>query len=195
MPQLAGHQSTIYKGMEAVAKYKNCPMSARKMRIVIDNIRGVEVEKALNILRFTRKEAATWLEKVLVSAIANWEVKAGEDVDADEFGLYVKTAYVDEGPTLKRFRPAPFGRAHRIRKRTNHITIIVENEILLPQEEEGYEEDYEDVGYDVDVAEGEAYDNDGASVDAEELVAVDAEDVVAEIAENEGDNISEDNKA
>ena len=126
--------------MEAVAKLKGCPMSVRKMRLVVDNIRGQEVDKALNILKFTRKEASQWLEKVLVSAIANWEVKAGEGVDAADYDLVVKTAFADQGPMLKRFRPAPFGRAHRIRKHTNHITIIVENRVLLPQEEEGYEE-------------------------------------------------------
>jgi large subunit ribosomal protein L22 len=131
--------------MEAVAKLKGCPMSVRKMRLVVDNIRGQEVDKALNILKFTRKEASQWLEKVLVSSIANWEVKAGEGVDAADYDLVIKTAFADQGPMLKRFRPAPFGRAHRIRKHTNHITIIVENRVLLPQEEEGYEEVNEDV--------------------------------------------------
>ena len=115
-------------------------MSVRKMRLVVDNIRGQEVDKALNILKFTRKEASQWLEKVLVSAIANWEVKAGEGVDAADYDLVIKTAFADQGPMLKRFRPAPFGRAHRIRKHTNHITISVQNRVLLPQEEEGYEE-------------------------------------------------------
>lgn len=118
--------------MEAVAKLKNCPMSARKMRLVVDNIRGENVDSALNILKFTRKEAATWLEKVVVSAIANWEVKAG-NLDAAEYDLYIKEAYVNEGATLKRFRPAPFGRAHRIRKRTNHVVIVVENRIALEE--------------------------------------------------------------
>jgi large subunit ribosomal protein L22 len=127
--------------MEAVAKLRNCPMSPRKMRLVVDNIRGVEVDKALNILKFTRKEASTWLEKVVLSAIANWDVKAGEGVDADEYNLYIKTVFVDEGAMLKRFRPAPFGRAHRIRKRTNHVTIIVENRELLASEEGDYVEE------------------------------------------------------
>lgn len=120
--------------MEAVAKLKNCPMSARKMRLVVDNIRGKDVDKALNILKFTRKEAATWLEKLVLSAVANWKVKAGEGVDADDYNLVIKTAFVDQGAMLKRFRPAPFGRAHRIRKHTNHVTIIVENHKLLPVE-------------------------------------------------------------
>lgn len=114
--------------MEAVAKLKNCPMSARKMRLVVDNIRGKNIEEALDILRFTKKEGSVWLEKVLLSAIANWEYKLG-DTSADAHDLYVKTAFVDAGPMLKRFRPAPHGRAHRIRKHTNHITIIVENKV------------------------------------------------------------------
>ena len=115
--------------MEAVAKLKNCPMSPRKMRLVVDNIRGKNVDEALDILRFTKKEAATWLEKVVLSAIANWEYKNGQALDSDDYDLIIKTAFVDEGTMLKRFRPAPHGRAHRIRKRTNHVTIIVENQI------------------------------------------------------------------
>lgn len=116
--------------MEAVAKLKNCPMSARKMRLVVDNIRGKKVGDALNILKYSKQEAATWLEKVLLSAIANWSY--GNDVtNADDYGLYVKTAFVDEGTMLKRFQPAPQGRAHRILKRTNHVTIVVENKVPL----------------------------------------------------------------
>ena len=120
--------------MEAVAKLKNCPMSPRKMRLVVDNIRGKNVEEALNILKFTKKEAATWLEKVVVSAISNWENKHDGTADADDHNLFIKTAFVDEGFRLKRFRPAPHGRAHRIRKRTNHVTIVVENRLPLPSE-------------------------------------------------------------
>ena len=115
--------------MEAVAKLKNCPMSPRKMRLVVDNIRGKNVDEALDILRFTKKKAATWLEKVVLSAIANWEYKNGQTLNSDDYDLIIKTAFVDEGTMLKRFRPAPHGRAHRIRKRTNHVTIIVENQI------------------------------------------------------------------
>lgn len=117
--------------MEAVAKLKNCPMSARKMRMVVDTIRGKGVEDALNILKFTNREAAEWVEKVLLSAIANWENKNGASLSADDYGLYIKTALVDEGTMLKRFRPAPHGRAHRIRKRTNHVTLIVENSEVI----------------------------------------------------------------
>lgn len=126
--------------MEAVAKLKNCPMSARKMRLVVDNIRGKDIDQALDILRFSKQEAARWLEKLLVSAIANWEYKQG-GVSADDYELYVKTAFSDAGPMLKRFRPAPHGRAHRIRKHTNHVTIIVENKLPLGDELVGSDEE------------------------------------------------------
>ena len=111
--------------MEAVARFKSCPMSARKMRLVVDNVRGKKVGEALGILRYTNKEAAVWLQKILMSAVANWEVKT--ELDAAEYDLFIKTAFSDAATMLKRFQPAPQGRAHRIRKRTNHITIIVEN--------------------------------------------------------------------
>ena len=104
-------------------------MSARKMRLVVDNIRGKKVDQALDILQFSKQEAALWLEKLLKSAIANWEYKQG--ANADDYDLYVKTIFSDAGPMLKRFRPAPHGRAHRIRKHTNHVTIIVENQVPL----------------------------------------------------------------
>ena len=120
--------------MEAIAKMKNCPMSPRKMRLVVDNIRGKDVYDALNILKYTNKEASVWLEKLVLSAIANWEYKNDNAYQADEFGLFIKTAMVDGGPMLKRFRPAPHGRAHRIRKRLNHVTIVVENKIPLEVE-------------------------------------------------------------
>lgn len=117
--------------MEAVAKLRNVPMSARKMRLVVDNIRGKNVIEALTILRFTKKEAASWLEKALLSAIANWEHKLNNMENADDYDLVVKTAFANEAGMLKRFRPAPHGRAHRIRKRSSHVTIIVENRIPL----------------------------------------------------------------
>jgi large subunit ribosomal protein L22 len=129
--------------MEAVAKLKNCPMSARKMRMVVDNIRGKQVDDALNILRFTKREASDWLEKLLLSAVANWEQKFEGGENADDYDLYVKTALVDEGTMLKRFRPAPHGRAHRIRKRTNHVTLVVENRIPLSSEMTGAAEEEE----------------------------------------------------
>jgi large subunit ribosomal protein L22 len=117
--------------MEAVAKLNGCPLSARKMRIVIDLIRGKEVNDALNILRFTKREAATWAEKTVLSAIANWENKLDNAGNADDYGLVIKEVFAGEGPVLKRFRPAPHGRAHRIRKRSNHLTVIVENKVPL----------------------------------------------------------------
>ena len=106
-------------------------MSARKMRIVVDNIRGKEVGEALGILRFTKKEAAIWLEKLLRSAIANWEYKLDQQESADNYDLYIKLAYVDQGPQTKRIRPAPQGRAHRIIKHSNHVTLVVENRTPL----------------------------------------------------------------
>ena len=127
----------FYKKMEAVAKLKNVPMSARKMRLVVDNIRGKNVDEALSILRYTKKEAAVWLEKLVLSAIANWEDKLDGLENAEEFDLYIKTAFVDQGSMLKRFRPAPHGRAHRIRKHSNHVTIVVENGVELASEAAG----------------------------------------------------------
>lgn len=115
--------------MEAVAKLRNVPMSARKMRLVVDNIRGKRVEDALDILHFSKRESTIWLEKLVLSAVANWENKLGGYESADDYELFIKTAFVDEGTMLKRFRPAPHGRAHRIRKRTNHVTIVVENRL------------------------------------------------------------------
>ena len=112
--------------MEAVSKLGNIPMSARKMRLVADNIRGKKVDEALSILRFTKRESATWLEKALLSAVANWENK-NDGKSADDHDLFVKTIFSDEGTMLKRFRPAPHGRANRIRKRTNHVTIVVDS--------------------------------------------------------------------
>ena len=105
-------------------------MSARKMRLVVDNIRGKSVDDALNILKYTNKESAIWLEKLVLSAISNWSNKAESD-NPEDFKLYIKTAFVDGGSSVKRFRPAPHGRANRIRKRLNHITIVVENKIEL----------------------------------------------------------------
>jgi large subunit ribosomal protein L22 len=130
--------------MEAVAKIKSCPMSARKMRLVADLIRGKNIDEALNILKFTKKEAATWAEKVLLSAIANWEYKTDMVENADDYDLYVSEIFADQGMALKRFRPAAYGRAHRIKKHTCHLTIKVKNRILLPQEQDGLEEAYEE---------------------------------------------------
>ncbi|HAE14353.1 MAG: 50S ribosomal protein L22 [Chitinophagales bacterium] len=115
--------------MEAVAKLINNPRtnnnagSPRKARLVIDSIRGLDIDKALNILRFTNKSAAAPVEQVLRSAINNWEQKYG--MDAAENNLYVKSCFIDGGKTMRRYLPAPHGRAYRMRKRTNHITIVV----------------------------------------------------------------------
>ena len=115
--------------MEAVAKLINNPRtnnnsgSPRKTRLVVDSIRGLDIDQALNVLKYTRKAAAKPVEQVLRSAINNWEQKHGQD--AAESELYVKSWFVDGGKTMRRFLPAPHGRAYRIRKRTNHITIVV----------------------------------------------------------------------
>jgi large subunit ribosomal protein L22 len=108
----------------AFAKLNNCPTSPRKMRLVADLVRGAEVEKALAILRFSTKEASRRLEKLLLSAIANWQAK-NEEVNIEDVELFVKEITVDSGRMLKRLRPAPQGRAHRIRKRSNHVTLVL----------------------------------------------------------------------
>ena len=108
----------------AFAKLNNCPTSPRKMRLVADLVRGEKVEHALNILKFNQKEASGRLEKLLLSAIANWQSK-NEEANIEEAELVVKEIKVDSGSMLKRLRPAPQGRAHRIRKRSNHVTIVV----------------------------------------------------------------------
>ncbi len=112
------------KKQVAFAKLNNCPTSPRKMRLVADLVRGEKVEKALNILRFSPKEASRRLEKLLLSAMANWQAK-NEDADIEEADLFVKEIRVDGGSMLKRLRPAPQGRAHRIRKRSNHVTLVL----------------------------------------------------------------------
>ena len=112
------------KKQVAFAKLNNCPTSPRKMRLVADLVRGESVEKALNILKFSQKEASNRLEKLLLSAIANWQSK-NEDADVESAELFVQEIRVDGGSMLKRLRPAPQGRAHRIRKRSNHVTLVV----------------------------------------------------------------------
>ena len=108
----------------AKALHNDCPSSPRKMRLVVDIIRGVEVDKALSILKYSKKEASNKLEKVLLSAMANWQSK-NEGADIEEANLIVKEIMVDSARQLKRLRPAPQGRGHRIRKRSNHITLIL----------------------------------------------------------------------
>ncbi len=117
--------------MEAVARLRNYPTSPRKMRLLADLIRGMEVENALNTLKFSSKDPSVPLEKLLLSAIANWRVK-NEGVDVAEANLHVKTIFVDGGRVLKRMRPAPQGRAYRVRKRSNHITLIVDSKNTTP---------------------------------------------------------------
>jgi large subunit ribosomal protein L22 len=112
------------KSQLVYAKLNNCPTSPRKMRLVADLVRGEDVEKALAILRFNTKEASQRLEKLLLSAISNWQAK-NEDADIEDANLFIKEIRVDGGRMLKRLRPAPQGRAHRIRKRSNHVTLVL----------------------------------------------------------------------
>ena len=105
------------------AKLQNVPSSPRKMRYVVDMVRGMEVNRALGTLRFSKKTASVQVEKLLRSAIANWEQK--NDRKAEDGELFITKIFVDEGVTLKRMRPAPQGRGYRIRKRSNHVTIFV----------------------------------------------------------------------
>ncbi|MCC1484698.1 50S ribosomal protein L22 [Winogradskyella immobilis] len=114
------------KKQVAFAKLNNCPTSPRKMRLVADLVRGEKAERALQILRFSQKEASRRLEKLVLSAVANWQAK-NEDADIEEAGLFVKEIRVDSGTMLKRLRPAPQGRAHRIRKRSNHVTVVIDS--------------------------------------------------------------------
>ena len=117
----------------AVASLKNVPTSPRKMRVVADMIRGQRVNYALNVLRFESKQGAARLEKLLLSAISNWQAK-NEDIKIEDADLYVKDISVDSGRILKRLRPAPQGRAHRIRKRSNHVTMVIDNHTEESQE-------------------------------------------------------------
>ena len=108
----------------ALAKLRNCPTSPRKMRLVVDQIRGLDVNKALVLLKHSPKDASIRLEKLLLSAIANWEMKYAES-NISDLDLVIKEVFVDSGRMLKRMQPAPQGRAHRIRKRSNHVTLVV----------------------------------------------------------------------
>ena len=108
----------------AFAKLNNCPTSPRKMRLVADMVRGTNVERALQLLKFSNKEASRKVEKLVLSAVANWEAK-NEDASIEDANLFIKEIKVDSGTMLKRLRPAPQGRAHRIRKRSNHVTVVL----------------------------------------------------------------------
>ena len=117
----------------AFAKLNNCPTSPRKMRLVADLIRGLDADKALAELKLNPKEASGRLEKLLLSALANWEAK-NEGKRMDEANLYVSEITVDGGRMLKRVQPAPQGRAHRIRKRSNHVTLVVDSKQIDTKE-------------------------------------------------------------
>lgn len=121
------------KKQQYYAVLRNCPTSPRKMRLVADLIRGMEVNKALDVLKYSSKEASGRVEKLLLSAIANWQAK-NEGVRMEESELYVKQIMVDSGRMLKRLRPAPQGRAHRIRKRSNHVTVYVDRKENVVEE-------------------------------------------------------------
>jgi len=120
--------------MEAVAKLNNYPTSPRKMRLLADLIRGMEVDKALGVLQFNPKHPAVPLYKLLKSAINNWEQK-NSDAKVEDAGLVVKTIMVDGGRVIRRMRPAPQGRGYRIRKRSNHVTLIVDSKAVKPIKE------------------------------------------------------------
>ncbi len=115
------------KKATAVAKLNDVPTSPRKMRLVADTVRGIEVNRAIDLLHFSKREASIRLEKLLRSAVANWEAKNPDQAkELDNGNVYVKTIMVDEGRTLKRIRPCPQGRAGRIRKRSNHVTVVLD---------------------------------------------------------------------
>lgn len=119
--QLKEARKTTY-----LARLVDCPTSPRKMRLVADLVRGVQVDRALQILKFNAKEAAPRLEKLLLSAISNWQAK-NEGQKVEDNNLFVKEIFVDSGRQMKRIRTAPQGRAHRIRKRSNHVTLILDS--------------------------------------------------------------------
>lgn len=115
------------KKQTAIAKLNDVPTSPRKMRLVADTVRGVEVNHALDLLKYSKREASVRLEKLLRSAIANWEAKNRDlSKELDNGNVYVKTIMVGQGRTLKRIRPCPRGRAGRIRKRSNHVTVVLD---------------------------------------------------------------------
>jgi large subunit ribosomal protein L22 len=121
----AADERKLAQKTEFVARLNNCPTSPRKMRLLADLIRGMEVEKALNILKFNTKEASGRLHKLVLSGMSNWQAK-NEGKRIEEADLYIKTIFVDSGFQLKRLRTAPQGRGNRIRKRSNHVTLILD---------------------------------------------------------------------
>jgi large subunit ribosomal protein L22 len=131
--RITSEQHKEQKKQVASARLSNCPTSTRKMRLVADLIRGVEVNRALDVLRYNTKEPSKKLEKLLMSAIANWQ-KKNEEARIEKSNLFVKEVYVNQGRTLKRLRPAPQGRGYRVRKRSNHVTLIVDSMNTSQQE-------------------------------------------------------------
>jgi len=129
---IRAEQTKEFKKTQYVARLNNVPTSPRKMRLVADLIRGMDADKALYVLQYTRKESAKRLYKLLLSAIANWKEK-NESARLEENQLYIKEIYVDSGRMLKRIQPAPQGRAHRIRKRSNHVTLTLGNRMQVEQ--------------------------------------------------------------
>jgi len=124
--RIAAEQRKEEQQSVSMAKLNNCPTSPRKMRLVADMIRGLEVNRALDILRFSTKDASKDVEKLLLSAMANWQ-KKNSDMRIEKSNLFVKEVFVDGGRMLKRLRPAPQGRGYRVRKRSNHVTIILDS--------------------------------------------------------------------
>ncbi|MBL4657471.1 MAG: 50S ribosomal protein L22 [Flavobacteriales bacterium] len=124
--QIAADKAKEARKTTYLAKLNNCPTSPRKMRLVADMVRGEEVGKALQILKYSPKEASGRVEKLLLSAIANWQTK-NEGTRIEDGNLFIKSICVDSARQLKRIRPAPQGRAHRIRKRSNHVTLILDS--------------------------------------------------------------------
>jgi len=131
--RITSEQNKEEKKQVAFARLNNCPTSPRKMRLVADLIRGVEVNKALDVLHYSTKEPSKKLEKLLMSAIANWQ-KKNEEARIEKSNLFVKEVYVNGGRMLKRLRPAPQGRGYRVRKRSNHVTIILDSMNTSQQE-------------------------------------------------------------
>ena len=124
--RIKANQIKEEKKNKAFAILRNCPTSPRKMRLVVDMVRGKQVNSALDILRFTPKESAIRVHKLILSAVANWQAK-NESARLDEANLFVKEIFVDQGRMLKRIRTAPQGRAHRIRKHSNHVTVVLDS--------------------------------------------------------------------
>lgn len=126
--RLVAEQRKQERKDKALASLRNCPSSPRKMRLVADQIRGVDVQKALFILENSPKEASAKLEKLVRSALSNWQQK-NEGERVEDASLFIKEIQVDGGRMLKRIQPAPQGRAHRVRKRSNHVTVVLGSKI------------------------------------------------------------------